>query len=186
MLNKRKLGTYRGVEESAKNNGIEIVNPLIGTIFSIGDGNCIIKHIDNSEPNNLNNSSIVLQLTLGKEKYLFMADAEKEIEDLWKSKDESKKIEWTDVTVLKVGHHGSSSSSTQGFLDRTLPEIAIISVGNNNDYGHPNQKVIDRLVDICGISGVYRTDRDGTIYLENIGDTNKITKLKTNLDGNRK
>jgi len=69
-----------------------------------GDAECIIKFVNNNEPSNANNSSIIIEITLEEQDYLFMGDAEKEVENLWKKKDE-KKIEWREIEVLKVGHH---------------------------------------------------------------------------------
>ena len=71
--------------------------------------------------------------------------------------------------VLKVGHHGSKTSSTEAFLNAVHPEIAVIEVGADNSYGHPSQKVLDRL-DALG-SRVYRTDISGNIVLTTDGDT---------------
>jgi competence protein ComEC len=113
-----------------------------------------------------------------------MADAEEAVENLWKSKDESKRIEWAEVDILKVGHHGSKTSSTQEFLERISPKIAIISVSSDNPYGHPSKTVIERLKEITKEDNIYRTDRDGTIYIEQIKNEIKIIKLKTNLNGN--
>ena len=71
--------------------------------------------------------------------------------------------------MLKVGHHGSKTSSTEAFLNAVHPEIAVIEVGADNSYGHPSQKVLDRL-DALG-SRVYRTDISGNILLTTDGDT---------------
>jgi len=71
--------------------------------------------------------------------------------------------------VLKVGHHGSKTSSTEAFLNAVHPEIAVIEVGADNSYGHPSQKVLDGL-DALG-SRVYRTDISGNIVLTTDGDT---------------
>jgi competence protein ComEC len=74
----------------------------------------------------------------------------------------------SDIDILKVGHHGSDTSSSQAFIDRIKPEIAIISVGVDNDYGHPSTFVIDRLTRAG--AQVFRTDLDGTIRLKSRGD----------------
>lgn len=72
-----------------------------------------------------------------------------------------------DIDILKVGHHGSDSSSADEFLKSIKPEISIISVGEGNSYGHPTESVLDRLT-ACG-SEIYRTDVDGTIVVETDG-----------------
>ena len=74
--------------------------------------------------------------------------------------------------VLKVPHHGSRTSTTPGFLNRVDPNLAVISVGAGNQFGHPHSEVVKRLVQKVGGSGIYRTDRDGTIEL--ISDGSKL------------
>lgn len=116
---------------------------------------------------NLNNYSAVIKITYGNSKFLFTGDAEKlnEKEILDKNYDISS-------DVLKVGHHGSSSSSSKSFLDKVSPKIAIISCGKNNDYGHPHRETINELTKRK--IQIYRTDVDGTIVLKS--DGNKIVK----------
>ena len=108
-----------------------------------------------------------------------MGDSEKEIEALAYSKEKEKKIEFTKTEVLNVGHHGSNSSSTEKFINIISPEIAIISVGKGNVYNHPSDKVMQRLEIMVGY--LFRTDKDGTIYIENIDGVNHVEKLKTKL-----
>ena len=76
--------------------------------------------------------------------------------------------------VLKVGHHGSSSSSTRPFLKAVSPKYAVISVGKDNDYGHPHKETINRLFE-SGIS-VFRTDESGTIIFTTDGDKIEIER----------
>ena len=66
-------------------------------------------------------------------------------------------------TVLKVAHHGSKTSSTAGFLDAVDPAAALISVGGTNSFGHPDDAVVERLLQQTGIENLYRTDRDGEV-----------------------
>ena len=110
---------------------------------------------------NLNNSSIVIKMTFGNKSFLFMGDAEKsEINSIT-----------ADVyaDVLKVGHHGSRTSTTADFLERVQPSIAVISCGIDNDYGHPHESTLKFLNDInCEI---YRTDKDKTITVTTDGNT---------------
>lgn len=98
-----------------------------------------------------------------------MGDSEKEVED---------SREWNKVNVLKVGHHGSNTSSTESFLNQVRPEIAIISVGLNNQYNHPSVEVLNRLKKLN--TTIYRTDEDGSLLLESDGKQNIIKKIKTN------
>ena len=68
----------------------------------------------------------------------------------------------TDIDVLKVGHHGSKTSSSKSFVDEINPKYSIISVGKNNRYGHPEKQVLDNLKD----SKIYRTDKDSSIMFK--------------------
>jgi competence protein ComEC len=116
-----------------------------------------------------NNNSIVLRVVYGRARVLLTGDAEAEEEtDLIASgRDIS-------ADVLKVGHHGSRWSSTDSFLDRVRPSIAVLSVGRNNTYGHPHGEVLERLRR-RGVR-VFRTDRDGAITLETDGKRIRIMR----------
>ena len=133
-----------------------------------------IMSVDNSEPDNENISSIVIEITYGNQKYLFMGDAEEENEAARK---------WNDVDVLKVGHHGSNTSSTDKFLKQVMPEISIISVGEGNSYELPKEKILNRLENIG--STIYRTDNDGTIQIVSDGNSNEVIKIEVNFDGSQ-
>jgi len=65
--------------------------------------------------------------------------------------------------VYKVAHHGSETSTTSQFLAAVDPEVAVISVGADNTFGHPSPEVVERLIDRLGEDNVYRTDEDGTV-----------------------
>ena len=155
---------------TVKDMGIEEV--VVGEKFKIGNALCEIMAVDNSDPENINEESIVIELSYGTQRYLFMGDAEE--------KNEASR-NWNDVDVLKVGHHGSNTSSSIEFLNEVKPEIAIISVGKDNSYGLPKKKIINRLKKVNSI--IYRTDEDGTIQLISDGNTNEIIKVDVNLDG---
>ena len=169
--------TYRDVKQAIKDKNLLIEETKIGMSFEIGDADCIIKYVNNEEPKNLNNQSIIIEMALNEQTYLFMGDTEKAIEN-------SDKIEWKKTNVLKVGHHGSDTSSSEKFIDTILPDIAIISVGTNNSYNHPSLEVINRLIAVCIPNGLYRTDKDDTIFLVNVNGKNIVKKLETKVDGN--
>jgi beta-lactamase superfamily II metal-dependent hydrolase len=116
----------------------------------------------------LNNYSAILKITFGKVSFLLAGDAEKvsETEILKSGQD-------LQTTVLKVGHHGSTSSTTSAFLKAVSPKYAVISVGVDNDYGHPAQVTLNKLAN-AGVQ-VYRTDQAGTIVATSDGDTVKLT-----------
>ena len=165
------VNTDKQVEEfldAMERKKLEYEVPEIGTKFDVGLANCEVMAVNNNEKD-LNNSSIVIQLNYLKQNYLFMGDSEKEVED---------SRNWNKVNVLKVGHHGSSSSSTEKFLNQTRPDIAIISVGLNNQYNHPSVDVLNRLKNLNAT--IYRTDEDGSLLLESDGKQNVIKKIKTN------
>lgn len=115
-----------------------------------------------------NNSSIVLKLTYGHVNFLFDADAEEPVE-------KSMTLRWGHelrADVLKVGHHGSKTSSIPVFLNQVKPEVAVISVGSYNTFGHPRPEVIKRLQNMG--SRVYRTDEQGTIFVFSDGKTCRV------------
>ncbi|MCL2354543.1 MAG: hypothetical protein FWC68_01380 [Oscillospiraceae bacterium] len=139
----------------------------IGDRIVLGDAVCEILFVDNSMPANLNATCIVIRMTYGDQSFLFMADAESGIEYA---------LEWERATVLRTGHHGSHTSSTENFLRQAVPEVAIISVGVNNIYEHPRREVLDRLENVG--ARTYRTDEHGTIWLASDGTRSTITFLR--------
>ena len=106
---------------------------------------------------NENDNSNVIYTELYGYKFMFMGDAEIE-----KEKDILDKYNISNIDVLKVGHHGSNTSSGESFINRMNPKYSIISVGNKNKYGHPNKEVLDNLDE----SKIYRTDQDGSIMFK--------------------
>lgn len=137
-----------------------------------GSSNWKVLSINQGSSSNTNDDSIVVELIYEETKYLFMGDATSSVEN---------SRSWEKVDVLKVGHHGSNSSTSQNFISQIQPTYSIISVGTNN-YGHPTEAVLNILSD----SKIYRTDEDHTIWLTSDGtaDGIKITTLEYSLDGN--
>jgi competence protein ComEC len=119
----------------------------------------------------LNNSSIVFKLTFNKNSFLFTGDAELEVEKKLINSNFDLKAD-----VLKLAHHGSKNATSQAFLDKVLPQIAVISVGKNN-FGQPSQSVINRLKRIG--THVFRTDKNGDIKV--LSDGNKIWVENSNI-----
>ncbi|MBI2989669.1 MAG: MBL fold metallo-hydrolase [Candidatus Magasanikbacteria bacterium] len=117
------------------------------------------------DPSSGNNASIVIKMTYGSQDFLFMADAEYELEQYLLEKYGDR----LEVEVLKVGHHGSDTSSSQNFLDQVNPTYAIISSGEDNKYGHPSKRVLKRL-ERKGAT-IWRTDREGDILMSVYHDT---------------
>lgn len=143
--------------------------PREGDVYKIGPLKIdVLNPID--VDGNLNNGSIVTKLTLRDVRFLFMGDAEKEVEDrLIQEYDDLK------VDVLKVGHHGSRTSTTEAFLNEVNPDIAVISSGTSNEYDHPHDEIVDRIQG----SGI-------NLYLTNFNETTVIatdgTKLAVKTD----
>ena len=150
--------TYEDVLDVIANKNLEISVPEIGDEIIVGTAVCTVKSIENND-NDLNNSSIVLRAVYGEKSFLFMGDLEESME---------KKYVWEKTDVLKVGHHGSNTSSCEEFLNQVLPEISIISVGESNSYNHPGEYALKRLNKIN--TQIYRTDEKGTIKLISDGD----------------
>ena len=113
--------------------------------------------LNNKEYDNENDNSNVIYTQLQNYKFLFMGDAGVEVEE-----NLIKKYNLQDIDILKVGHHGSKTSSGKEFIDEIEPKYSIISVGKNNRYGHPNKEVFENLDD----SKIYRTDEDGSIMFK--------------------
>ena len=147
-----------------KNLQYELVE--IGKEIMLEEAKCEVMYVDNNLPANLNLASIVIQLEFGNQKFLFMADAEKAIEQA---------RQWEKVDVLKVGHHGSNTSSTEEFLNQVHPSISVISVGKNNSYKHPTQEVLNRLLAIE--TKIYRTDEMGSIWITSNGNESTVKTL---------
>ena len=106
---------------------------------------------------NENDSSIMLAINVERLKLLFMGDSGKIVENYL-----LKNAVLGKVDILKVGHHGSKTSSSKEFINEINPKYSIISVGKNNRYGHPNKEVLNNLRD----SKIYRTDQDGSIMFK--------------------
>ena len=113
--------------------------------------------LQTKEYDNENDNSNVIYTELNGYKFMFMGDASITIE-----KEIIQKYNLPDIDVLKVGHHGSKTSSGKDFINEINPKYSIISVGKNNRYGHPNKEVLDNLKK----SKIYRTDEDGSIMFK--------------------
>ncbi len=158
--------TFEDVLESIENKNLTVTAPNKGDKIELGQaaGEFMTEPI--LDEDNLNVSSLVLRVEFGNTSYLFMGDAEEENE---------KTILWPKTDVLKVGHHGSSTSSSESFLEQVKPQYAIIMAGKDNSYGLPTQETIDKLNNIG--SEIYRTDENGTIQMTSDGNT---IEIKTN------
>ena len=138
VLDKKKIKYYSCVKElNIDNNKLYFLN--------------------NKDYGNENDNSNVIYTELNGYKFMFMGDA-----GIEKEKDILEKYNISNIDVLKVGHHGSKTSSDKNFINEINPKYSIISVGKNNRYGHPNKEVLNNLNN----SKIYRTDQDGSIMFK--------------------
>lgn len=152
--------TYENLLLTIKDKNLKIKTAKAGnTIIDTDDLKLVVLAPNQDSYESLNNYSIVLKLTYKEKSFLFMGDAE--------TLSEKEITGDVQADVLKVGHHGSRTSTSQAFLNKVNPSYAIISVGLNNDYKHPHQEVIDRL-EKKNIK-IYRTDQNGDIMFTTDG-----------------
>ena len=155
---------YTNMLKAIDDSGAKVTIGVAGTeIFSDGDLSAVVIAPVTEDYSDLNNSSVMVMLTYGNNKFLFTGDAEEE-EECTVTAD-------IKCDVLKVGHHGSSTSTSRAFLTAASPEYAVISCGMGNSYGHPHTETIDKLKK-AGIN-IYRTDLQGDIIMTCDGE--KIT-----------
>ncbi|HZJ57302.1 MAG TPA: MBL fold metallo-hydrolase [Clostridia bacterium] len=149
--------TYMDVLEAIDRKGLKIKAAKSGsTIPTEGAKAEILAPDSDLKSDNLNDYSAVIRLTYGQTTFLFQGDAEKKTEDLILSSHTNIKAH-----VIKLGHHGSSTSNTPDYIETVDPRYAVITLGAGNKYGHPHKEITD-LLDAKGIT-VYRTDQNGTV-----------------------
>ncbi len=155
---------YQSFIQTVADKGLPMQHPAVGTEFSFGSGSFQILAPATIDPNDSNKNSVAIKLTNGNNSFIFTGDAESTSE---KAMCES----GIDLScdVLVPGHHGSATATSWDFLQATVPEYAVISCGKDNQYGHPDKDVMDKLesMDIQ----VYRTDKQGTIVAVSDGTT---------------
>ena len=155
---------YQSFIQTVADKGLPMQHPAVGTKFSFGSGSFQILAPATIDPNDSNKNSVAIKLTNGDNSFIFTGDAENTSE---KAMCES----GIDLScdVLVPGHHGSATATSWDFLQATVPEYAVISCGKDNQYGHPDKDVMDKLesMDIQ----VYRTDKQGTIVAVSDGTT---------------
>ena len=158
--------TFENLLMAIKEKGLKASEAKGGITIETGDSLITAEILapNSSDYDDMNDWSAVIKLSYGKTSFLFTGDAE----DVSEKEMLSKKYDLK-ADVLKIGHHGSSSSTTAEFLSAVSPKYAVISVGKDNDYGHPAAGVMNRLKK-AGIP-VYRTDESGTIVCVSDGET---------------
>ena len=162
-----KDSAFESVQRYADEQGAPIIIPYEWDEFDLGNALVTILHCW-PEAWDENDMSICLRVDYGETSFLFTGDAEAMSE--YMMLDSGMPLQ---ADVLKVGHHGSRSSSTQEFVDAVRPRYSVISCGKDNSYGHPHQEVLDVLAG----STILRTDILGTIVMHSDGETITIDYL---------
>ena len=167
---------YQEIKELAEKQEIQMPKVEVDQEFSLDVASFKIISVKNNIDCEPNDSSIVIMLNYLNTNYLFMGNATTDIED---------EIECDTVDVLKVGHHGSGSSTSTEFLEKVQPKYAIISAGNHKGYNHPSEEVLERLRNF-GIrdENIYITKNQGTIWVTSDGNNISMEcREDINLDG---
>lgn len=159
--------TYTDVLDAIETKNVPVTVPIAGQAFQLGDATVSVMAVQQAD--DLNNTSIVLKATYENTSFLFMGDAETEVENAILSAGTNVKS-----NVLKVGHHGSSTSTSSAFLAAVSLDAAVISCGAGNSYGHPSATTLQKLTGVP----VWRTDLNGTIIAMTDGQTCRLTAEK--------
>jgi len=154
--------TFTNLIDLLEQKQIEITPSVCGDKYQFGDAEFTILAPNSNSYKSLNNYSVVISMTYGETTFLFTGDMEKESENEVIDFCKNNHIDLS-VHVLKVAHHGSSTSSQQKFLNLLKPKYAIITCGEGNSYNLPNMKTVNR-IETAGTK-IYRTDLDGDIVI---------------------
>ena len=154
---------FSSLVKYVQKQGRELTVPEIGDSFAFGDAQ--VQFLSPmKEYSNINDCSIVVRITHGNNTFLFTGDAE------WDAEHDMVDSGYDlSAAVLKVGHHGSDTSSSYVFLREVMPKYAVISCGKDNSYGHPTEAVLSRLRDVG--AQVFRTDLQGDVVFVSDGTT---------------
>ncbi len=166
--------TFEDVLTSLEKNNVLLSIPSAGDTFTLGDAKVKVLYVGTEEESDLNDTSIILKVTYKGVSFLFTGDASTKIENQISEED-------LKSTVLKVGHHGSKTSTNKTLLESINPSYAVISVGKDNQYKHPEEEVLS-LLNERNIK-TYRTDEDETIKMITDGSNIEINALKTDTNG---
>jgi competence protein ComEC len=165
--------TYEKLLTAISDKGYKVKSATAGmTIVEDSGFSVDILGPEEVDEDDMNNSSIIIKITYGSKSFLFIGDAETEELNTITSD--------MSADVLKVGHHGSRTSTTEEFLQEVNPEYAVISCGKDNDYGHPHSEVI-ALLNQFDIT-YYRTDTQGTIIISSDGSSIDIQTNATSIE----
>ena len=155
--------TYLDMLEALDSKGVAVTEAEPGQTYALGDARLdILGPVEPSE--DTNNNSVVCKVTFGSQRFLFMGDAEKEEEDSLLASGADLRAEF-----IKLGHHGSNSSSQKEFLEAVSPTYAAITCGTGNSYGHPHTETLQTLEELQITYA--RSDLNGTVKLSSDGSS---------------
>lgn len=163
-------GVFETFKEYAEEKGGGLTVPEVGDEYALGSAKVEILGLNAGE--DTNDSSIILMIRYGETSFLFTGDAEREAEQAVLDSGAELKAD-----VLKVGHHGSDTSTSYPFLREVMPEYAVISVGEGNSYEHPEENTLSRLRD--AEAEILRTDLNGDIIISSDGKELTVTTDKS-------
>lgn len=163
---------YERLLDAIADKDLKITLPKVGDSYVLGDASFRIIAPNRDYGDNLNNWSVGIRLAYGKNSFVLCGDAEKESEEDMIAGGLNLKAD-----VLKLSHHGSSTSSSEPFMDLVDPDYAVISCGKNNDYGHPHKEILDML-NKRSIQ-TFRTDELGTVVAVSDGTRVSISGIRT-------
>ncbi len=168
-VTKYDTATFKNFAKYAQEKGNGLTVPRVGDTYNLGSATVTILGVNSTD--DTNNTSIVLKVQYGETSFLFTGDAEQPAEKVILDSGAD-----VSATVLKVGHHGSDTSSSYRFLREVNPKYAVISCGTDNDYGHPHDETLSRLKD-AGVT-LFRTDLQGDIFCTSDGEEVSFTVTK--------
>lgn len=165
--------TYEDVLDVIEEKDIPLFTAAAGDTIDLGSGAVltVLGPVDPQAADSKNNTSLVTRLDFGESSFLFNGDQEEDMEEMLVQSGAD-----LDCDVMTMGHHGSSTSSSQEYLDAVTPKYASISCGRGNQYGHPHDETIEKL-EAMGVE-YYRTDLDGNITFTSDGETISVRTEK--------
>lgn len=158
--------TYENMISAIEASDADVIQAVSGTEYALGDIKFKVLAPNSDSYDDTNNYSVVIKLSYGNSTFMFTGDAEKDSESEILNTYNAAEL---DCDFLKVGHHGSTTSTSKAFLTAVSPSIASISCGEGNKYGHPHTETLEKLKK-AGVE-VYRTDLLGTIVFVCDGQT---------------
>ena len=158
--------TYTKFVSAVESEGLDMQHPEVGTEFEFGTGSFTILAPEYIDDNDSNANSVVIKLENGENSFIFTGDADNQSEKSMISSGED-----LECDVLSIAHHGSASATSWDFLEETVPEYAVISCGEGNQYGHPDEDIMEKLESME--IELYRSDKQGTVVV--VSDGTELT-----------